>query len=53
MEKSLKLTTLIDFQIDSNLLYNFNNATFLAYGEAFSASIYPILLMFCRLLQQS
>jgi hypothetical protein len=32
--KSFKLTTLIDFQIDSNMLYNLKNATFLAYGEA-------------------
>ena len=35
--KSFKLTTLIDFQIDSNMLYNLKNATFLAYGEAFSS----------------
>jgi hypothetical protein len=34
--KSFKLTTLIDFQIDSNMLYNLKIDTFLAYGEAFS-----------------
>jgi hypothetical protein len=35
--KSFKLTTLIDFQIDSNMLYNLKIAAFLAYGEAFSS----------------